>query len=121
MKTFEIKAGERARVLQRFSNSLQASYGFDVEPMVPGQEVSGTVEVKGSNWIFPKPITTQQLAASNSVEKGMWDTFYSVYVIPNIDVRVKTTGVQSSKMWLYLLIAAAVIGIAVVPIILSSG
>ncbi len=121
MKTINVKAGDRVRVIHKFSNSLQTTYQFEAEPVNAGEELSGIVEINGSNWLFPKPSITQKFLKSNLVEKGMWDTFYSVYVVPDCDVRVTSTGSNSSKMWLYLIIVAAVIAVAVVPILLSAG
>ena len=80
--------GERTKVLSRFSNSLDMTYRFRAEPVSAADTVSGTVEVKGSNWIFSKPPVSQPLARENEVSKGMWDTFYSVYVVPDCDVSI---------------------------------
>lgn len=102
----------RKRIISRFSSSIQATYRFSVEPSVPGADVSGIVEVKGSNWIFPKPAVQQALARDNSVDKGMWDTFYSVTVIPDCDIRINLEGSSSSKIWLYIAIALLIIATA---------
>ncbi len=109
------------RIVHKFSNSLQTTYQFEAEPVNAGEELSGIIEINGSNWLFPKPGITQKLLKSNLVAKGMWDTFYSVYVVPDCDVRVTTNGSYVSKMWLYLIIVVAVIAVAVVPILLSTG
>lgn len=112
MKTFEIKAGERERVIRKFSNSLALTYSFDVEPLDLSDVVSGVVEVVGSNWLAPKPAITKELNTSNFVEKGIWDTMYSVYVIPDVDVRVSMAKANFNKMWPLLLFGIAVTGIA---------
>lgn len=111
MTTIEIKAGERKRIIRRFSNSLQATYQFAAEP-VGGNPVSGTVEVKGSKWIFPKPAASQPLKPDNSVEKGMWDSFFSVHVIPDSDVKITLQGARYPRLWIYLLIVLAIVAAA---------
>ena len=120
MKTIEIKAGERKRIIHKFSNSLPANYKFDVAPKVIGGSVSGIIEISGSNWIFPKEATRQDLGETNMVDKGVMDTFYGVYVTPDEDVHVTLAGSYSSRIWIYIAIAIAVVLIAVVPIILNS-
>ncbi len=88
MKTFTIPAGERTRVIHRFSSSLTQTFTLHVEPAAPGGAVSGTVEVCGSRWLFAKEPVTLPLTAETSVDKGFWDTRYSVYVTPDQAVTV---------------------------------
>ena len=87
-KPITVRKGERTKILSRFSNSLDMTYRFRAEPVSPADTLSGTVEVKGSNWIFSKPPVSQPLARENEVSKGMWDTFYSVYVEPDCEVAI---------------------------------
>lgn len=102
MTSITIAKGERKKILSRFSNSLQMTYRFEAEPVHAGDALSGTVEVKGSKWIFSKPPVTQALARENAVEKGIWDTFYSVHVTPGCDVTItlsrKSLGPTSRKL-----------------------
>ncbi len=105
MTTLEIKAGERKRIIRKFSSSIVATYKFSVEPVNPSEDISGTVEIKGSNWLFPKPAETQELQQQNSVEKGMWDTFYSVFVTPDVDVNISMPKSGIGYLWIYIAIA----------------
>jgi len=88
MKPIHIPKGERKRILWKVSNSLQQSFAFTAEPANREDALAGTIEVSGSSWIFTKPSTFQPLEAENMVSKGMWDTFFSVYVEPECDVEV---------------------------------
>ena len=88
MKTIEIQRGERRRIIRRFSSSIPKTFCFDVEPLSGSGEVSGTVEVAGSRWLFSTPPVMLDLVPSMAVEKGFWDTRYSVLVTPDQDVRV---------------------------------
>ena len=117
MKSIDVRAGERTRIIRRFSNSLNVTYRFRAEPLEEGDAVSGTVEVAGSNWIFPKAPTTLALKAENSVAKGMWDTFYSVYVTPDCDVRI-TFDKSSLGRSMLLLALVALVAFAAASIIL---
>jgi len=83
-----VRRGERLRVLRRFSNSIPRTFTFDVEPVGGPGEVSGTVEVVGSRWLFPKPPLVLELRPTMNVQKGFWDTLFSIFVIPDQDVRV---------------------------------
>jgi hypothetical protein len=51
-------------------------------------EVSGIVEASGSRWLFSKAPVVLQLGPRMVVDKGFWDTRYSVFVTPDQDVRV---------------------------------
>jgi hypothetical protein len=88
MKTVEIQRGERRRIIRRFSSSIPRTFSFGVEALNGTGEVSGTVEVAGSRWLFSKPPVLLDLEPTMVVEKGFWDTLYSVYVTPDQDVRV---------------------------------
>lgn len=88
MKVIEIQRGERCRIIRRLSSSIPRSFSFDVGPLSGLGEVSGTVEVAGSRWLFSKPPVLLDLVSTMTVEKGFWDTLYSVFVTPDQDVRV---------------------------------
>ncbi len=88
MKEHEIRAGERRRVIRRFSSSIPRTFHFDVAPLHGAGSVSGKVEVNGSRWLFRKPVVELLLAPSMTVDKGFWDTLFSVFVTPDQDVRV---------------------------------
>ncbi len=109
MKTVSIKAGERKRVIYRFSNSLQETYHFNAEPIALNDELSGVVQISGSNWLFPKPSTNKKLMGENSVSKGTWDTIYSVYVVPDVDVNITSSGSEMPNFKFLLLIAGIIV------------
>ena len=88
MKGIVVRGGERSRVLRRFSSSISRTFSFDIEPLSGSGQVSGTVEVAGSRWLFSKPPVVLELRRTMTVEKGFWDTLYSVFVKPDQDVRV---------------------------------
>lgn len=108
MKTIRAKAGQATKILSKFSNSISTNYSFSASAVTDENDVSGSIEVKGSNWIFPKPSTIQPLKANNTVTKTMWDVFFSVHITPNQDVNVELEGGQMK--W-PLLIAVLVVGI----------
>lgn len=86
MKEIQIAAGRKTRIIRRRFSSLAMTYTFDAFPMRQDTYLTGTVEIKGSDWIFPKPAKRMPLQSSNTVMAGVWDTFFSVYVIPEVDV-----------------------------------
>ncbi len=88
MKAIQIAAGCKTRIIRRQFSSLATTYMFDVVPASPNDNLAGTMEIKGSDWIFPKPVKRVPLQPSNRVTAGVWDTFFSVYVIPEVDVVV---------------------------------
>lgn len=88
MKPIHIPKGERKRIIWKVSNSMSQSYAFTVEPANASDNLGGTIEVSGSSWIFTRPSTFQPLEPENTVSKGMWDTFFSVYVEPDCDIEL---------------------------------
>ncbi len=120
MPTINIKAGERNRIIHKLSNSLATEYTFLVQPKNPGETVSGEVEISGSNWVFPKAPIMQPLQDDNVVTKGMWDTFYSVYVTPKSDVTVSLAGGSIQSRFLYVIAALVVVVVisAAIPFII---
>ncbi len=109
--------GERTKILSSFSNSLDMTYRFRVEPRTPGERISGTVEIRGSNWLFPKSPLTQPLQQNCEVHKGVWDTLYSVYVEPNVDVTVTRTGTSIGHQARLLVLISLVIAAALIVMI----
>jgi hypothetical protein len=121
MARIEIKAGERRRIIRRFSSSVVATYQFSAEPLDSNDKISGRVEVRGSRWLFSKPVETQALQQQNSVKKGMWDTFYSVYVAPDVDVKIKLQKSGIGTLWIYITIAIMILIFAVGLLIVTTG
>ncbi len=119
MKTVSIKAGEHKRVIYRFSNSLQETYHFKAEPINPADDLSGIIEISGSNWLFPKPSVKENLMRENSVSKGAWDSLYSVYVVPDVDVNISFSGSDQPNLK-FLLLIAGLIAIAALSIVAFS-
>lgn len=119
MKTVLIRAGERKQVIYRFSNSLQETYHFTAEPANPTDSLSGVVEISGSNWLFPKPSTKKKLSLENSVSKGAWDTLYSVYVVPDVDVNISLSGSDAPNLK-FLLLIVGLIAIAAISVMVFS-
>lgn len=112
MKTIHVKAGEKKRIILQFSNSLRQSHNFTAEPIGTDADPSGLIEVKGSNWLLPKPVVPIDLKRENTVDKGAWDTFYSVYVTPETDTKITVTSSPVKNLWLYLVGALIIVAIA---------
>lgn len=114
MKIIEVKAGERKRIIRRLSSSMQKTFHFAAQPVAEGEALSGMVEVKGSRWIFPKAPVLQKLEENNTVEKGVWDTIYSVYIIPECDVKIMFIDARLRNIAIYLTLAIFITVIAII-------
>lgn len=112
MKTITLKANERTCIISKLSNSIPTTYQFSAAPMSNATQLSGTIEVKGSSWIFPKDPTTQSLQADNTVSKTMWDTIYKVYVTSDQDTSISLQSGNMNNPLLYGGLAAAIAVIA---------
>jgi len=87
-----VKAGASARIVRKRLNSVPGVISFEAVPDAGATEPAGTVEIRGSRWIFPKPPVIVPLARHNRVGKGFWDTFFTVEVCPDDDVTVRVGG-----------------------------
>ena len=111
--------GQKTKVFSTFSNSLDMTYRFRVEPNTPGERVAGTVEIRGSNWLFPKPPRSQPLKADCEVHKGVWDTLFSVHVEPTVDVTVTRTVTSLGHLARLIIVASLVVAVALLVIIFA--
>ncbi len=120
MKTINIKAGEKTRIIRKVSNAMAVNYSFSVQPATAGEKIAGEIEISGSSWIFPKAPVRQKLSADNVVTKGMWDTFYSVYVTPKHDVTVSLEGGSFNSRFFYLIAGIVILAIlsSLIPFLL---
>lgn len=121
MKTVKIKAGERKKIISKFSDSLARSYHFSAQS-ADDAALSGRIEVQGSQWLLPKNPVFLDLTSNNQVDKGAWDTIYKVYVIPDIDVEISLQGAAPRKWWFYFLALsiATIIAMGIILIIVSA-
>lgn len=87
MKTFQLPASKKTKVISRLSSSIPQKYQLKAVP-TKGQTLSGTIEVKGSHWIFPKQAEILPLEPETIVTAGYWDSFFSVYVESESEVEL---------------------------------
>ncbi len=113
-QTLEIRKGEKTRVIRRFCNSLPMTFQFRAEPVSGSDNLSGIVQIDGSSWIFSKDPVEQALKVENSVSKTIWDTFYSVYVIPDCDVRITLEQSRFTGVFPILILAILITAVAFV-------
>jgi hypothetical protein len=64
---------------------------FDAVALEGGQP-TGEVEIRGSQWVFPKPALIQPLQAQNTVHADFWDTFFSIRVTAHTNIEVTLPG-----------------------------
>ena len=115
MTEIKIAAGCKTRIIRRLFSSLETTYSFDAVPVIQDGYLAGTLEIQGSTWIFPKPVQRVQLRSNNTVTAGVWDTLFSVYVIPEVDIVIKLPSKSFGGLfWIITLgIVAVVVGIAI--------
>lgn len=102
-----IPVGQRTRIIHRTFSSIPATICFDARGVADGDLPAGTLEIQGSNWVFPKDAVFTPLQTANCVEKGYWDTFYSVYVIAETDLVVTVDrSPGGAGLWLVLAVVA---------------
>ena len=109
MTKIDAVAGKRVAIIRRAFSSVPLHYRFSAKPAVPGQALSGSVEVKKSRWILPGPLEKHSLQENNVVTAGMWNTFMSVDVVPDVDIVITMEGWRLTRDIIPLLIAAAIV------------
>ncbi len=85
-KIFDLKAGERRRVLWIFSSSIPGKARFRVET-ADGSPPKGRVELARRRW-FTWHRTEHPLEAHHGFDKGFADSDYRIYVMPETDCRI---------------------------------
>ena len=115
--TQTLKAGETTRIMRRVAHNMPQSFTFTAATL-NGEAVSGEVKVQGSFGPFSKPATTQALQAENHVSKTSWDTFWSVYITPEQDIDITQSAAKGGKLFIILIIAIIVLGIAASALLL---
>ncbi len=118
MKVVEVRAGERRRIISALSSSMPTTYRFRAE--TDEGEPSGTIEVQGSNWVFPKAPVTTDLEADNVVDKGVWDTKFSITVIPDVDVRITIERRSTRSVGVFVAVIGVIVALAVISVIVTA-
>jgi hypothetical protein len=121
MTEIKVAAGSRVSVVRRAFSSVPMDYSFSARAATPGQTVSGTVEIRKSRWIIPGSPTTRPLQENNVVSAGLWNTFMSVDVVPDVDVVIATEGRRIRNLRTILLLAVVVVAIAAAMVVAFSG
>jgi hypothetical protein len=88
MRPVVVRAGDRVRLIRKRSGSIPRTFRIRTERLDDGGPISGVIEIYGSRWLFKKPPIEISLAPEVAVYKGFWDTLFSVFVVPDQDVRV---------------------------------
>jgi hypothetical protein len=109
MTNISVKAGERVAVVRRAFSSVPMEYRFSARAAVPGQALRGSVEVKKSRWIIPGSPETSPLLENNVVSAGIWNTFVSVDVIPDVEVIITTGRRMRGFRTIALLVLAIIV------------
>lgn len=86
-----------------------------------GGQPQGEVEIRGSNWIFPKPPVIQPLEADNVVHAGFWDTFFSVAVTAHGAIEITTPKRNSDvSRWIVWAVVLVIVVAVVIAFLMTS-
>ena len=106
MKIFTIQKGQRQRILRKRFSNMPQTMAFTVEPVHPGDSVTGKLTIDRTTLVFRKPLEAVDLKTQHQLEKSWWSTFYKVFVEPDCDVEVTITRGQDrlDVVWLFGLV-----------------
>jgi len=114
VKSQLVRGGERTRIIRKNFSSVPADITFEVAPVEGEGPVGGTVEVWGSSWVFPRQPQIEPLLPRTTVAKRYWDTFFSVYVVPDRDVMVTSAGITRP---IYPFVVAGVLALVAAAVV----
>lgn len=126
MKPIHAPAGQRTILKKIRQGSIPMEFDFTIEPASPGTPLKGLMEVAASHWILPQTPTQFPLESRHRIKRGMWNTFFTITIIPDVDVVVtrpedpSSEGKPSMFLWVILAIAVLLV-IAAAGIILMTG
>jgi len=116
MNAANAPAGQRTILYQIRQGSIPIDFDFTVEPLGEGEPLEGELEITASSWIIPGTPQRIPLQARHQVRRGMWNTFFTLAIIPEIDVRItpvpRSAGGLSSFFVIILIIALIIVGAA---------
>ena len=117
-REIEIRAGEEKKIFSRVSSSISETIVFDVQPVNADDALEGRIEIRGSSVIIPKKPQPRPLQSHNEIEKGMMDSNFAIWVLPDVDVRLTMEGSSSMRLF-WLIIIAAMVTVAIAGVIIA--
>ncbi len=123
MKPTLAPAGQRTVLYQIRQGSIPVDLDFTVQPAHAGQELKGILEITASSWIIPGTPRRIPLQARHQVTRGFFNTFFTLAIIPEVDVRVtpapraSTRSSPAFRVTIILLIAFVIIGAALLRLL----
>ncbi len=101
-KTFHIAAGERTRIIHRWSNTIPTQFLVTVTP-TSATTVVGKLEIEKSAVIIDKKAETYALENTMTLKVGYWDAFYSAYITPEVEVTLELSSPGGLPKWVMIL------------------
>ncbi len=105
-KILHLKAGERKRIIHRFSNNIPVRFSLKFRP-TGNTALQGTLEVHRSALLLDNKLENYPLEEQMVLETAYWDAFYSVFVTPEVDMSLELS--SAGAKWLKWLTLIAVL------------
>ena len=112
-KQISLQAGETKVIYRRNFSSLSTQIRFEAIA-ADGNLPRGTIEIRGSQWIFPKSPQQQPLQSMNTVEAGFWDTFFAIAVTADTDLTITRSQGKAGNGIFWII--GLVLGISVIAV-----
>jgi len=113
MQPIHAPAGQRTVLKKIRQGSIPMEFDYAIEPATPGTPLEGLMEVTASQWILPQAPKQFPLETRHRIKRGMWNTFFTITIIPDVDVVVTqpedSSGGGKPSMFLWLILAIAVL------------
>lgn len=87
---YECPAGQWTVIISRSFVQLPAAYDVLITTR-DGSPVAGWYSEKKSRWIVPGKPVEGKLAPRLAFERGFWNTFHTVQVLPSVDCVVEVS------------------------------
>ena len=115
-----VKAGEKNKLFKRSFSSVPMRYTFSAKA-VGSEALSGSLEIHRKRTIFSTVVESIELKPNNVVHASIWDTFVTIYVQANNDLKI-TLPKRDFKALKWLLVLTAwliVVAVAVMAVSLQ--
>jgi hypothetical protein len=113
------RAGQRTELYRIRQGSIPIDFDFTVTPLQAQQSLAGYLEVSSSTWIFPGTPQRMVLQPRHQVRRGFWNTFFTLAIVPDVDVQIAPVASESSvRANGFIGIVALAVGVVVIAAVL---
>lgn len=118
MQPTQAPAGQRTILYRIRQGSIPMEFDFTVAPLREGEELRGELEVTASSWIVPGEPRRMPLQSRHQVKRGFFNTFFTLAIIPEVDVMVTPVNKGFGGNSAFLIVISVLVAIVIIAAVL---